>query len=224
MLIYPYNDFPEHACREIENKNRIIKNSNFGLEEPVVREKFFNCSFVDCRFFTDKIISSVYINCHFQNCIFSSSNKINEGEPYPFPNTIYSSCSFSKCCFNKHKAAYETMNCCIFKKTTFKNTELCGYHLVDVHFKNCTIRDLSFDHSVIPLILIKDCNTDELNLSNTKIGCLNFHGGSQKNIIWENAEILNLEMCDTEGDFNNDTAKHSISIPDFSFRTSDNKW
>ena len=224
MKMYPYEDMPEYACRNIENKNRTIKNMTFGLDELVIEENFFNCSFIGCTFLTDKIISSMYINCHFQDCIFTTSNKLKTGDKLPFSNTIYASCSFLKCCFNEHMGCYETMNRCIFEKTTLKDSVLNGYHLVDVHFKNCVIRNLSLQHSTMPLILMKDCNIDEMDLAETKIGCISFAGGSQKNIVWDNASVLSLEHDDTEGDFNNIKIKSDSSIPDFTFRSSEKKW
>lgn len=211
--MYPYKEIDEYAKKEIENINVAFNDLEFGREDAVRNEKFFNCKFVGCTFLVDQIVLTEFENCHFLNCIFTVSAKASK-EKYVFSNTSYFHCSFLKCSFLEVKSCYEFMKECIFEQTIFRKTKLEGYLLSDVHFKHCIMSEFSLANSVAPLLLFKDCKiTDRVDIRETKIGSLSLVGVEKESLLWTNTEIMNVDFGTGQSKLFNPDNK--VEIPDF---------
>lgn len=216
-MIYPYNPLPEDSCRDFEHKNRVIKGAVFGPKDDILEEKFFNCSFIDCEFYMDQMISTVFLNCHFQGCSFHTYKRPDDEGKLPFSNIIFTTCSFRECGFTQLYACYGVMTNCIFDKTEFRDVIMAGFLLSDLHLKNCQINELSFRSATIPLMMLKDCTSSGLDLSHAKVCSLTITSGRHNRVNLQDTEIISLKTEKVEGDFCG-TICENPSIPDFNFQ------
>lgn len=208
---------PEDSCRDIEHQNRVIHGAAFGPKDVLLEEKFFNCSFIGCEFYIDQMISTIFMNCHFQGCSFHTYKRPDGEGKLPFSNIIFNTCSFRECGFSEFYACYGIMTNCIFEKTEFRDVIMAGFHLSDLHLKNCQINDLSFRSATIPLMLLKDCASSGLDFSHAKVCSLTFTSGRHNDVNLQDAEVISLKTEKVEGGFCG-TICESLSAPDFNFQ------
>ncbi len=216
-MIYPYTDMPQDSCRDFEHQNRVIRNAQFGPKDDILEERFFNCSFIDCEFYIDQMLSTVFLNCHFQGCSIHTYKRPDDDGKLPFSNTIFTTCSFRECEFSEFYACYGVMTNCIFDTTNFRDVVMAGFHLSDFHMKNCQINNLSFRSATIPLMMVKDCTSTGLDFTHARVCSLTFAYGRHDEVNLQDAEVHSLKSDHSKGDFCG-VIKETICAPDFDFQ------
>lgn len=131
-------------------------------------------------FINKKVSNREFEDCVFKNCDFSNSD---------FSNNTFMDCEFINC--------------------NLSMTSLGGTSLKTVHFSNCKLLGIQFNHCVDFMFAVSfnDCILDYASFSNKKMPKTKFHSCSMKEVSFIGTHLSNsvFDNCNLDNAVFNDT-------------------